>query len=367
MSFYQCYVDYKDFDFSGFFEDITDHDVFRVLGKEKRNEKDFLILLSPQAGKHLEAMAQKAHRLTVQHFGKVILLYTPLYLADYCVNRCAYCSFSVANSFPRRRLSMEELEREAQAIARTELKHILILTGESRYHTPVEYIRDCVKVLKKYFSSISIEIYPLEREEYRQLVGEGVDGLTIYQEVYNEKVYDEVHISGPKKNYRYRLDAPERGCQAGMRSVNIGALLGLDDWRREAFFMGLHAAYLQNQYLNVEIGVSLPRIRPHIGSFQPKSLVGDRDLVQIMLAIRLFLPRAGIAISTREQTDLRDHLLPLGVTRMSAGVSTAVGGHTGKAEGSSQFDISDHRSVEEMKAMLKKKGYQPIFKDWDRI
>ncbi|KXG78624.1 2-iminoacetate synthase ThiH [Thermotalea metallivorans] len=367
MSFYQRYADYKDFDFLGFFEDITDHDVLQVLGKEKRNEKDFLILLSPQAGKYLEAMAQKAHRLTVQHFGKVILLYTPLYLADYCVNRCAYCSFNVVNSFPRKRLSMEELEREAQAIARTELKHILILTGESRHHTPVEYIRDCVRILKKYFSSIAIEIYPLKREEYRQLVDEGVDGLTIYQEVYNEKVYDEVHISGPKKNYRYRLDAPERGCQAGMRSVNIGTLLGLDDWRREAFFMGLHAAYLQNQYLDVEIGVSLPRIRPHIGSFQPKSPVGDRDLVQIMLAVRLFLPRVGIAISTREQADLRDHLLPLGVTRMSAGVSTAVGGHTDKAAGSSQFDISDHRSVEEMKVMLKKKGYQPIFKDWDRI
>ncbi|MBB6217253.1 2-iminoacetate synthase [Anaerosolibacter carboniphilus] len=367
MSFYQRYLEYKDFDLYGFFSSITDQDIHRVLSKEKLDERDFLTLLSPQAGKHLEAMAQRAHRLTVQHFGKVIFLYTPIYLGDYCVNRCVYCSFNVDNKFSRKKLSPEELEKEARAIAETELKHVLILTGESRHHTPVAYIRDCVRILKKHFSSISIEVYPLETEEYRELMEEGVDGLTIYQEVYNEEIYDEVHISGPKKNYQYRLDAPERGCEAGMRSVNIGALLGLDDWRREAFLTGIHGAYLQDKYLDVEVGLSLPRIRPHLGSYQPKSPVADRDLVQIMMALRLFLPRAAIAISTREQSYLRDHLLPLGVTKMSAGVSTSVGGHTDDDKGSSQFDISDQRSVYEMKRMLKEKGYQPVFKDWDRI
>lgn len=367
MSFYNRYLDLKNINFEEAFRTVTDYDVDRVLNKERLNESDFLILLSPAAEKHLEAMAQRANRLTIQNFGKVVLLFTPLYLADFCMNQCVYCSFNVKNSFCRKKLTMEEVEMEAQEIGKSELKHILILTGESRHHTPVVYIQDCVEVLKKHFASISIEIYPLEVEEYQQLIHAGVDGLTIYQEVYDEKVYDEIHISGPKKNYRYRLDAPERGCQAGMRAVNIGALLGLTDWRKETFFTGLHADYLQDKYLDTEVSISLPRICPHIGEFQPQSPVTDKNLVQIMLALRLYLPRAGITISTREAAELRDHLLPLGVTKMSAGVSTAVGGHASKEEGSSQFDISDHRSVEEMKNMLYSKGYQPIFKDWHRI
>lgn len=338
-----------------------------VLARERLDERDFLTLFSPAAGNLLEAMAQRAHRLTVQNFGKVIFLFTPLYLSDYCENQCDYCGFSVKNIFARKKLTEEELEEEAAEIAKTEMKHILILTGESRKHTPPAYIKSCVEVLKKHFSSISLEIYPLDTEEYRELIAAGVDGLTIYQEVYDEKVYDEIHLAGPKKDYQYRLDTPERGCRAGIRTVTVGSLLGLDDWRREAFFAGIHADYLQNKFWDAEVSVSFPRLRPHLGNFQPRAAVSDRGFVQLILATRLFLPRAGITLSTREEADFRDHLLPLGVTKMSAWSSTEVGGRLHSRGKTGQFEISDQRTVDEMRDMLLSKGYQPIFKDWHTV
>lgn len=311
-------------------------------------------------------MAQRANELTLQHFGRTIQLYTPLYLANYCANHCVYCSFAVRNHLPRKKLTLEQVKAEAKAITATGLRHILILTGESSVHSSVDYIADCVQVLKKYFDSITIEVYPLDTPDYQRLVAAGVDGLTIYQEVYQEEVYAELHPRGPKRNYRYRLDGPERGCQAKMRSVGIGALLGLSDWRQEAFFTGVHADYLQNKYLDTEISVSVPRIRPNVGHFTPQVDVTDRDLVQAILAYRLFMPRAGITISTRERAELRNNLINLGVTKMSAGVSTEVGGHTDDDDstGTSQFEISDGRSVAEIKSMLIKNGFQPVFKDW---
>ena len=314
-------------------------------------------------------MAQRANKLTLQHFGRTIQLYTPLYLANYCANHCVYCSFAVRNHLPRKKLTLEQVEEEAKAIAATGLRHILILTGESVVHSSVDYIADCVQVLKRHFDSICIEVYPLDTPDYQRLVAAGVDGLTIYQEVYNESTYAELHPRGPKRNYRYRLDAPERGCQAKMRSVGIGALLGLADWRREAFFTGVHADYLQNKYLDTEISVSVPRIRPNVGQFTPQVDVTDRNLVQVVLAYRLFMPRVGINISTRERAELRNNLIKLGITKMSAGVSTEVGGHTDDANsaGTNQFEISDGRSVAEIKNMLVKSGFQPVFKDWQCI
>ncbi|QNB48140.1 2-iminoacetate synthase ThiH [Thermanaerosceptrum fracticalcis] len=366
MSFADKLLKYQEFPFASYLAGVTGADIERTLTKEALVERDFLNLLSEQAVPYLERMAQKAHQLTVQHFGRVILLYTPLYLANYCVNQCAYCGFKVTNRITRKKLTLEEVEKEARAIAQTGLRHILILTGESRQHTPVSYIEECVRILKNYFDSISIEIYPLTEEEYGQLVAAGVDGLTLYQEVYDPVTYDAIHLAGPKKDYRFRLDAPERACRARMRAVNIGALLGLQDWRKEAFFTGLHAAYLQDKYLDTEISVSLPRLRPHVGNFAPCSVVSDRDLVQILLALRLFLPRAGITISTRERAEFRDNLLPLGVTKMSAGSCTSVGGHLEEAtEG--QFDIADQRSVREMHDMLVSRGYQPLYKDWHHL
>ncbi|MDT3705077.1 MAG: 2-iminoacetate synthase ThiH [Thermincola sp.] len=367
MSFYDKYLEYKDFKPDAFFETVTEHDILRAISKENLTERDFLALLSEKAEKHLELMARRSQQLTFQHFGRVVFLYAPIYLANYCINQCVYCGFNTQNKITRKKLSLQEVEKEAEQLAQTGLKHILILTGESRQRTPVSYIRDCVRVLRNYFSSISIEIYPLETDEYKELISAGVDGLTIYQEVYNEETYQTLHLKGPKRDYRYRLDAPERACSAAMRSVNVGALMGLDNWRLEAFYSGLHARYLQDRFLDTEIGLSLPRIRPHTGSFQPKCPVSDRNLVQIMLAMRLFMPRAGIAISTRERAEFRDNLIGLGVTKMSAGSSTEVGGYGSAEKTEGQFDISDERSVQEIREMIYKKGFQPVFKDWQII
>ncbi len=319
---------------------------------------------------NLEKMAAKAHEITLKYFGRTIQLYTPLYLSNYCENKCVYCGFSAANNIERRRLSPEEIEKEAIAIASTGLKHILILTGESRSRSPLSYIKDSVKILKKYFSSIAVEIYALTESEYRELVSAGVDGLTIYQETYDEEIYKKVHPSGPKSDYAFRLGAPARGARAGMRNVNIGALLGLGDWRNEVLQLGLHAKRLQDEFPGVEIGVSLPRLRPAEGSFPAARKVDDKALAQAIIALRIFLPRLGISLSTREPASLRENLIPLGVTRISAGSSTYVGGHItagGRKDARPQFEISDTRSVAEMMAALERKGYQPVLKDWLHI
>jgi len=352
MSFYEAYSEYK----SG-----------KTCGPEIR---EFARLLSGDAESSLEEMAQRARELTLNNFGRAIQLYTPLYLSNYCDNSCLYCGFNVNNKINRKALTSEEVEKEARFISSTGLKHILVLTGESRSMSPVSYIKDCVRILRKYFSSISIEVYPLMEDEYARLIGEGVDGLTIYQETYDEDTYGRMHPHGPKSDYRFRLDAPERGARSGMRGINIGALLGLSDWRREAFFLGLHAKYLQDKFPDVEIGVSLPRIRPQVSGFKADHEVSDKNLVQIILALRLFLPRLGITLSTRESPQLRENLIPLGVTRMSAGSTTRVGGHTIGHEDDDcafQFEISDTRNVEEIKAMIDRSGYQAVFKDWMHI
>lgn len=366
MSFYDKLKEYDNFDFEPYLENVTNEDVERVLGKENLTEKDFLTLLSPKAENYLEVMAQKARNLSLKNFGKTVLIYTPMYVANYCENKCIYCGYNVENHIKRKKLTLEEVEEEAKAVYAKGIRHILILTGESRYHSPVSYIKDCVNILKKYFSSISIEVYALEEEEYRELVEAGVDGLTIYQEVYNEEVYKKVHLSGPKRNFRYRLEAPERACRAGMRSLGVGALLGLHDFRKEAFFSALQAYYIQENFPHVELCMSLPRIRPHAGSPIKIHDVNDKNIVQIMLAYKLFLPRAGTNITTRERAEFRDNLIQLGITKISAGVSVEVGGYSNKEKGEAQFDIDDSRSIEEVRNMLKEKGFNPVFKDWQR-
>ncbi|KUK37042.1 MAG: 2-iminoacetate synthase [Clostridia bacterium] len=366
MSFYEERKKYENFDFDAFFEQVTDADVRRAINKDRLTPLDYLTLLSPRAEAHLEEIAQKAHRLTVQHFGRVILLFTPIYVANYCTNQCLYCGFKATNRLERKKLTPAEVEEEARIIAATGLKHILLLTGESRSKSPVSYIMECVEILKKYFTSIGIEVYPLEEEEYRELVDAGVDGFCMYQEVYDEEVYARLHPAGPKRNYRYRLEAPERACRAGMRTVNIGALLGLHEWRTEAFFTGLHADYLQRAYPGVEISISPPRMRPELGGFEPPVKITDRNLVQYILAFRLFMPRGGVTISSRERAELRDNLVRLGVTKMSAGSNTAVGGRS-HPEAVGQFEISDGRSVAEMAAMIYSQGYQPVYKDWQMV
>lgn len=359
MSYYNIYSKYKDLGFEGLSSQVED-----------RRTRQFISLLSPTGEEQLETMARTAHDITLRNFGRAIQLYTPLYLSNYCDNQCVYCGFSAKNNIERRRLTLDEVEKEAEAISSTGLKHILILTGESPDNSPISYIKDCVRLLKNFFSSISIEIYPLTEGEYAELISEGVDGLTIYQETYDETVYRMTHPAGPKSDYHFRLDAAERGATAGMRSVSIGALLGLADWRREAFFLGLHARYLQDKFHDVEIGVSLPRLRPASGNYAPPRPISDKDMVQMMLALRVYLPRLGITLSTREDPVFRENLIGLGVTRMSAGSTTAVGGRALKQEGRRvhpQFGILDHRSVGQIKALLERKGYQPVLKDWVRV
>lgn len=367
MSFYNIYSKYKDFDLEKFNNSITEYDIERILNKSKLDDLDFLALLSPKACNSLEKMAQRSHSLTVQHFGKTIIIYTPMYLANYCTNECVYCGFNKQNKLSRKQLSLEEVEEEAKFISSKGIKHILILTGDAREVSSVDYIRRCVTILKKYFNSISIEIYALEEDEYKTLVDAGVDSLTIYQETYNEELYDTLHLSGPKKDYRFRLDAPERSCNANIRNVNVGALLGLDSFQKEAFLTGLHAKYIEEKFPSVEVSISMPRIRPSVGGFEPNVIVSDKNLVQFITASRLFINRAGITISTRENSQFRDNVLPLGVTKMSADSNTSVGGHSQENSDSAQFDISDNRSLDDMLSDIKKLGYQPVLKDWDII
>ena len=368
MSYYDIYLKYKGLTFEKLFNNILSQDVETAIEDERQSESQLLALLSPIAENYLEDMAQKAHNLTLRHFGKTIQLYTPMYLSNYCENECVYCGFNSKNTFARKKLSLEEVEKEAAFISSSGLKHILVLTGDSREQSPPDYIKKCIGILRNHFSSISLEIYVLTEEEYAMMVAEGVDGLSIYQETYDEALYDTVHVAGPKKDYLFRLDAPERAAKGGIRSVNVGVLLGLcDDWRKDVFLMGLHAYYLQDKFPDVEIGVSLPRLRPCEGGFSIPAGVSDKEFAQTIMALRIFLPRLAIALSTRENSALREALLPLGITCMSAGSSTRVGGHTARSQKEmnvGQFEISDKRGIDEIKAMVSRKGYQPVLKDW---
>ena len=241
MSIYEMVTHYRDFDFSSFFSATGVGEVRRVLNKSRLTELDFLTLLSPAAAECLEEMAQQAHRLTIQHFGNTMLLFTPMYLANYCTNQCVYCGFNMKNELVRKKLSAAEIAAEGAAIARSGLRHLLILTGDSRQETPVSYMAAAAGILRKDFTCIGLEVYALTTEEYAELAAAGIDEMTMFQETYNEVAYAELHPAGPKRDYHFRLNAPERACQGGMRGVNVGALLGLDDWRRDAFFSGIHA------------------------------------------------------------------------------------------------------------------------------
>ncbi len=351
---------------------VRESDVIHTLERAKHGTTldihDFLTLLAPSATRHLEAMAQLAQGITRRTFGRAIHLFTPLYLANHCTNRCVYCGFNNKNAIKRTRLTLEEIEREGAVIAATGLRHILLLTGDSRQKSSPDYIAEAARCLRKHFPGISIEVYALTMEEYTQLRQAGVDGMTMFQETYNETLYPTLHPSGPKNNFHFRLEAPTRAAAAGFRSVNIGALLGLDVWRRDAFFTGLHAHWLQQHYPAVETAVSVPRMRPHVGIPCNVHDVSDIDLVQYIVALRIFLPMTGITVSSRERPALRDRLLDLGVTRVSAGVSTRVGGHAENTTTSDpQFHIADNRNVDEMLTAIRTQGYQPILKNWEPL
>ncbi|MBU2614960.1 MAG: 2-iminoacetate synthase ThiH [Elusimicrobia bacterium] len=352
---------------SGYLNSVNEEQVKTSLNKAEHEIKDFLNLLSPKADGFLEQMAVKSQEITVQYFGRVIILYIPLYISNYCNNSCTYCGFRSENKIPRSILSLNEVEENVVEIARKGIKHILLLTGENRSKTSLGYLLEAVRIVKKYFSFIGIEMFPMEMEEYARLKEAGVDGLTIYQEVYDREIYKKVHLSGKKTDYLYRLDTPERGAKANLQSVNIGPLLGLGEPLSETFYAGLHAYYLQKHYPEVEISLSVPRINEAEGACGELFKVDDRTFVRIITALRIFLKRAGITLSTRESPDMRDNLVSLGITRMSAGSQTGVGSYTAQEKQPEQFSIRDERSIEEITKMIGSRGYEPIFKDWEML
>jgi 2-iminoacetate synthase len=325
---------------------------------------DFLNLISPKAVNYIEEMAQKAHEIAIKHFGKSILLYAPLYVSNFCINNCVYCGFSTKNKIKRKVLTFEEIEENCKIISKYGIRHILLVTGESSVKTPLVYLKKCINILKNYFDGVDIEIYPLDEDGYKELAGAGADGLTIYQETYNEKLYRLLHTKGAKSDYTYRLETCERAGRANYRNLNVGALLGLNDFVSEIFFVGLHAAYLQSDFPAAEIGMSFPRLRPAAGYYKSKTVISDQNLIQAICAVRLFINRVNITVSTRESRELRNNLIPLGITKMSAGSSTEVGGYAKREQSEGQFKINDTATVDEVKEMIYRKGYQPVLKDW---
>ncbi|MGM0900513.1 MAG: 2-iminoacetate synthase ThiH [Bacillota bacterium] len=350
------------------YEQYTSRDVEKALSKDHLSIEDFGAILSPAAMPYLEVMARKAKLATRKHFGNSISLFTPLYIANYCENECTYCGFSATNKIKRATLTREEAEAELKAIAATGLKEILFLTGESRYKSNVEYIGETIKLATKYFSTIGIEIYPLNTDEYAYIRSCGADFVSVYQETYNPDTYEKVHLWGSKRIFPYRFHAQERALLGGFRGVAFGALLGLDDFRKDAFATGLHATLIQQKYPHAEISFSTPRLRPYINNAENNSKdVHEKQLLQVMLAYRLLMPYAGLTISTRERAGFRDNVIGLAATKMSAGVNVGVGGHDEEQKGDEQFEISDERSVDEVHQVIVSKGLQPVYQDYIRV
>ncbi|MDX9972672.1 MAG: 2-iminoacetate synthase ThiH [FCB group bacterium] len=349
-------------------DNATPDDVDRALAHEERSPQDLAALLSPHALPRMEAMAREARRLTRWHFGRTMTLYTPLYLSNICKADCVYCGYAVRSGNRERRISLteEQTHAECKALAERGFTNLLLLTGETRTATPFEYIKQGVAIARQYFPSVSVEVYTLEENEYAELCDVGLEGVTIYMETYHRPTYDDVHLKGQKKDYLYRLNASERAGRAGTRRLGVGALLGLFDCRIDAFWTALHARYLQKTCWQSAVSVSFPRLRHVPPRYTIAQTVGDREFVQLILALRLFLPEAGFTLSTRETAAFRDNLIPLGITMMSAGSSTRPGGYTTYGEETlEQFEIEDSRTPEEVVAAIRRAGYEPVWKDFD--
>lgn len=344
----------------------TEGDVLRALSMDRLDESAFGALLSPAATPFLERMAQRAKDETRKHFGNSVTLFTPLYASNYCQNGCVYCGFNAHNDIRRVTLTIDEIVEELDTISSSGLQEILILTGESRSRSDVGYIASCVREAAKRFAVVGIEVYPMNSSDYALLRDAGADYVTVFQETYDPVRYAELHPMGPKRIFSYRFDAQERALKGGMRGVAFGALLGLGDFRRDAFSCGLHACYIQHKYPHAEISFSLPRMRPFKNSESLVNPVSESDLLQVSLAYRIFMPFASQTISTRERPGFRDGIVGLSATKISAGVSVGVGEHSGKEHGDGQFVISDPRDVREIVEALKKNGLQPVMSDYVR-
>ena len=379
--------------------------VRKSLAKSKLSLTDFARLISPAASEFLGALAQRSHQLTQQRFGKVIRLFAPLYLSNECVNNCRYCGFSRDNPILRVTLTVDEMMREARALREQGFRNILLVAGEHPKFISTTHLCECVAALHAEVPGVSLEIGPLETADYYPLVTAGADGLVVYQETYDRGIYAEMHTTGPKRNFDWRLETPERAYAAGFRRLGIGALYGLADWRHEAIYVAAHADYLLRNCWKAQLTISLARLRPCAGEFQPLTHMSDRDLAQLVCAFRLMFPDVGLVLSTREPAKLRDGLIPLGITMMSAGSHTEPGGYTGagreklhqtvrgrivelnapvsplriSSEGASewattpgsmtnatgQFQIADERSSQEVADLIRRLGYEPVWKDWD--
>lgn len=369
-------------------DSYSGQEVRAALSHDNRSIEDFAALLSPAAEPFLEEMAKKAKQETEKHFGNSVYLFTPIYISNYCENYCIYCGFNCHNRIHRMKLNMEEMEKEMKAIAQSGLEEILILTGESREKSDVTYIGEACKVARKYFRMVGIEVYPMNSNEYAYLQKCGADYVTVFQETYDADRYEGLHLAGHKRIFPYRFHAQERALKGGMRGVAFAALLGLADFRKDAFATGLHAYYIQRKYPYAEISFSCPRLRPIMemegiaedglgGHMKEKAVVpvveplggkevSERELMQIMCAYRLFLPFAGMTISTRERAGFRDHVIGVAATKISAGVSTGIGSHSEEVEGQgdNQFEIADNRDVDEVTGAIREQGLQPVMNDY---
>lgn len=352
--------------------EYTARDVQRALEQETCSVEDLKALLSPAAEPFLEQMARRANRVTSRHFGNSVNIFTPLYIANYCENYCVYCGFNCYNHIRRLKLDSEQIEHEMKVIADTGIEEILLLTGESPVKSDVKYIGEACKLAKKYFRNVGIEIYPVNVEDYRYLHECGVDYVTVFQETYDSDRYEQLHLAGNKRIWPYRFEAQERALMGGMRGVGMSALLGLSDFRKDAFATALHACLLQRKYPHADISISCPRLRPIVNNdkINPKD-VHETQLCQILCAYRIFLPFAQIVVSSRESRSFRDGITRIAATKVSAGVSTGIGDHEekytgkkGEAEGDEQFDIDDDRSLEEMYRDQEAAGLQPVMNDY---
>jgi len=343
----------------------TSSDVERALTATRLRPLDLAALLSPAAEEYFPEMAKRSAEITSQRFGKTIQIYAPIYLSSFCSNRCLYCGFSADNKFERKVLTFEEAEQEATILHQRGFNHILLVAGEAPAKVGVSYLEQLARRLRDKFAAISIEVQPLTMEEYKRLFEAGITGVAVYQETYDRKTYADVHLAGQKRDFDHRLQIPGWIAAAGMREVGIGALLGLADWRAEGLALGLHLAWLRKSFWRTALTVSFPRLRPAEGEFRPLVPVSEKNLTQLLFALRLFDPDAGLVLSTREEARYRDGMIGLGPTRYSAGSCTVPGGYGNQDATGAQFEVGDHRSIDEVCEAIRKKGFDPVRKDWD--
>ncbi|GAB4278260.1 MAG: 2-iminoacetate synthase ThiH [Marinilabiliales bacterium] len=339
--------------------------VISAIEKESRNLEDFMALISPAALPFLEEIAKISNRLTKKRFGNIIQLYIPLYLSNLCTNSCIYCGFNSHVKMHRIVLNDSQIMKEIEVIRNYGFKHILLVTGEDSKNVGFDYIKHAIELVKPYFSLISIEVQPLETDQYKQLIEEGLNTVYIYQETYNRQTYPKYHPQGKKKDFYYRLNTPERLGDAGIHKIGLGCLLGLEDWRVDSFFTALHLKFLQKKYWKTKFSISFPRLRPNQGHYEPDFPMTDKELVQLICAYRLLDEDVELSISVRESRKFRDNIVRLGITSMSAGSRTQPGGYSNDKKELEQFEVHDDRTPPEVVEMIKKQGYEPVWKDWD--